>query len=575
MKYNGWKAGNEKMGTLNGMILEDEFMHFDTTAVISDILEGYQNDDLIELLCECETLLETNGMYLKKLDEHGYRKLYNVIEGIEDKCKYRIQNNHQRLLTITLAIQKRILSSFGDLTLLVQSLVEKSDREHIFTQRCINFLLQKIRDHSMALKAVNTDVELGKWEKFEVKNYISETHTKQVLQITSDIYSITRGSCIYDMRYLEAAIEQLQLQNVGIKPEDFAEEILKDSTCLPLYIKDGLNYNDIPEDISEYGSIIYQAYKLVIDPNIQDLSNAREEALDALCLPLLKKSIDENNIEPTGAAAICNQLIGDLKCLHLNYVKEREDRQKLAGQREREEKEKQVQMQNELEDQKKYIFAVVSPSKLIECDLTSYTERVLHPTSTYSFSEGSMKTIQEQISSFSPSAVIKPYSFSDEKKLVMNNNCPHIESLSNFYFCLWYKTRKEDRGLDKNARHVIFIDHYDRYFYPSRYSLDGTGNTPRYKHANKGIYYSVFANNITKDDIFVEFFSKDMQKGDFNSGISKGEIVLYRTFDEVYAAKILKDVHYVGEFAETLKELDVRKSTIDLLYNFNNFEEIP
>ena len=53
--------------------------------VLSDMLKGKDIDELTELLCECETLLQTNDIYLTKLNAKGLKRLFHLITGIEKK----------------------------------------------------------------------------------------------------------------------------------------------------------------------------------------------------------------------------------------------------------------------------------------------------------------------------------------------------------------------------------------------------------------------------------------------------------------------------------------------------------
>ena len=214
----------------------------DFAGVIAKMLEDYSDDDLTELLCECEMLLQTNGIYLKKLKERGFRKLYNLVTGIEGKCKYRLQDNYQRLHKITLLVEKKFLLRFNDLTCLVSKLREKQAGDNIYMRYCINSLAQMLNDSQTTIKKVDIEVALLKWMnlKLEQEPYISGSDTRKVLQIVSDIYVITGGRCECEHKdeIIEKALKQLELLNAEISPIDFAEEIMRNSEYLPLYIKE-------------------------------------------------------------------------------------------------------------------------------------------------------------------------------------------------------------------------------------------------------------------------------------------------------------------------------------------------
>lgn len=44
----------------------EEYLHEDFADVIVGMLAKYNEDDLVELLCECEMFLQTNDIYLNQ-----------------------------------------------------------------------------------------------------------------------------------------------------------------------------------------------------------------------------------------------------------------------------------------------------------------------------------------------------------------------------------------------------------------------------------------------------------------------------------------------------------------------------
>ena len=238
----GYKGDRTAMEIIETVDYNGGDLNLDFAGVIAKMLEDYSDDDLTELLCECEMLLQTNGIYLKKLKERGFRKLYNLVTGIEGKCKYRLQDNYQRLHKITLLVEKKFLLRFNDLTCLVSKLREKQAGDNIYMRYCINSLAQMLNDSQTTIKKVDIEVALLKWMnlKLEQEPYISGSDTRKVLQIVSDIYVITGGRCECEHKdeIIEKALKQLELLNAEISPIDFAEEIMRNSEYLPLYIKE-------------------------------------------------------------------------------------------------------------------------------------------------------------------------------------------------------------------------------------------------------------------------------------------------------------------------------------------------
>ena len=308
------------MGTIESMDYNDGYLFVDFEGVLAKMLADYSEDDLVELLCECEMLLQTNDIYLKKLNEQGFKKLFNLITGIEGRIKCRLRDNFQILHRITLEVEKNILSRLDDLTNLICKLREKQVDNNIYLQYCINSLKQKVNDHKIAIDALNQKVNLLDWELHDLDQYVSFPNTKKVMQVVSDIYMITNGSCECENKILEAALKKLEILDVEIFPVDFAQEIMRDSECLPLYIKDWENYKVARSDISSYGNIIYQIRDLVIDHNIQKLAVSKKETLDNLCLPLLKELIGEKRMDAENAVIICWRLLDDMKKLHTRMM---------------------------------------------------------------------------------------------------------------------------------------------------------------------------------------------------------------------------------------------------------------
>lgn len=563
------------------ILLQKKDLSDDVSAIIVDVLKEYKYDELVELLSECELLLETNHTYFKKLNESGLlNRLWDLLRGINEKCKYRILDNFQRLHIVTLEIEKIIFSQLQDLRIQIGDLESKLKKFNISTRYRINLLMQELIDQRRAIDKIDARVDLKIWHDLYVDDYKNDAETKKILHIASDIFIIDRGNFDNDLDYkfriMGSAIEKLGFsKDRKIHPVDFADQILQDPECLPLYIREGYDYDDTQLELSDYGTVICQVYDLMNDKNIRNLAVARKEELNTFCRALVEKSIEDSQIDEKPVIEICKQILGDLNNLRSNFEQRRLSEQKLAEQRKQEEDDKQAQKQKELEDQKRYILTVVSPSSLIECDSSSYTESLLHPTSGYGISDEDMKTVKEQISSFSPAVVIKPHNFFDEKELVMGNRRIHITSLSDFYFCLWYKNRAQDTKLDENARRVILIDYYDYYLYSSCYSLDDAGNILKVSHSNKKIWHSRTGYHV-QQDIHAMFFSEEFPFSKFGEYISNGEVVLYRTFD-TYKNLIKRleytKVNYVDRFARTLKNLDVRRSTIDFLDELKKYTE--
>lgn len=557
------------MGIRESADYYEEYFYLDFAGVIDKMLADYSEDDLTELLCECEMLLQTNGIYLNKLNEHGFKKFLNFVSGIESRCNCRLRDNFQILHIITIKIIKKILSRFNDLTYLILKLREKQASDNSCMQYCINSLVQKIDDYRKAIATIDQKVNLINWELHTLNKYVSCSDTRKVLQVVSDIYAITGGSCEGGYEVLEPALKKLEVLNVEISPIEFAQEVMRDLECLPLYIKDEENYHDARTDISGYGSIIYQIRDLVIDQSIQELAAAQKESVDNLCAPLLKEWIEKNELCTTNASLIGWWLLEDMKKIHTRIMagqkriqeiedkerRQREEREKARREAEASEQQKQ---QEEREKRRKYSLLLASPSNMLKCSLEGYMEDSFDPTNEYGLDEESMKYVKKEINSFSPAIIVKPDGMIDADMFMGDDKILTV-SLADFFFCLWYKSQKRD----KNIRAIALLDYYKKNLYVSCYKIDGTDKIS--KKVPFTIKYSKTRKHIM-DAI------KDNTKEEFFKGIPDQEISLFRIFEsDKYIDKKLEkvDASFIGKMWRVLFESrEGREDVFRYFYDF-------
>lgn len=447
---------------------------------------------------------------------------------------------------------------------MITRLNDKYENDSIFMQSCINFLIQRINDHKVSINRVEIQVELIKWVDYTLKKYSSYSDTKKILQNVSDIYVITGGSCEITPDMFTEIMDRLGLSEVKISPDDFAKEIVQDPTCLPLYIKDVMHHNDMQTDVSSYGGIIYQIYDLARDQNIQDLAAAKNEDMNTLCQPLIKKSIMDRNIRAMSAQDICCHLLDDMKRAHARVEQKRlqkienEERKKceIEERREREKKEEELRRRKEKEAQKKYSLSVLSSSYLVTCSLESYVEESLNVTNDYGIDENDMAHVKRWISEFSPAVMVMTDGIS-KKELGIQYSNMHIVSLADFYFCQW-----RSREQNKNIRYVALLDYYKHKLHVSCYSFDDAGKI------RKADPFTI-KHNKTKNNII-----KAIKENELFSGIPEEEIALYRIFEsERNIDKKLEKVDVPlldkdGLWRGSLKDTKKRKETIDCLYDF-------
>ena len=497
--------------------------------ILSDMLKGKDIDELTELLCECETLLQTNDIYLTKLNAKGLNRLFDLITGIEKKCKKSIQDNFQLMHRITLNVEKVILCRFADLEKLIISLNDKLERDNQFTQYCIHSLLQKVNDHKKSIEGLQRDIWLLKWEKLDLENYISYSDTKKVLQIVSDLYVITSGSCGVGSEWPEMALRKLKVSETLIPLDIFAEEIIHDTTCLPLYIKNELDYSTFQDKLSEYGTIICQANSLVADRNIQELCEAKNESLEKFCLPLLKKKIETRNMDSKSAKDICMQLLKDLKTLHAIAGEERlQEQKRLEDERKRQES---LQKQKQLEEEnQKYPILRMTPEKL---HLYKDKDEIikLGKKDPYTFKDEVM--LESYLENTDPYLVAAPIGFKKHAKKVKHMLENRFVALSDYYMYLWFHNMDPETRANQK---LAFIEYYSTTIYVLVYGVDSTGS--RYEKGGKmEIGHGTAIATMHKRILEHEYF-KDVS--------DKNKILIFQTFQSnLQGLSKLVDVHKV------------------------------
>lgn len=417
--------------------------------IMEGILSAYKEDDLIELLSECEMLLQTNEIYLKKINAKGFVRLFNLILGIEKKAKCRLFGNFQLLHSLTIKIEKAILIRINDLTNLVNTLAKDQMNKNLFTQKCLNFLAEKVNNHKTALDVVEQRLDVLQWKANNVPFYNMKKYScvKKILQATSDFYIIgVNPFIIYNNHTFETAMYDLQLTNVQIHPTDFAKEIMQHTKYLPLYIKDELNYNDPECEISDYGRIVCRTYEMTFDFQIQELALAYGKSMDEFCLPAIEKFVKEKEISTKSADQICKDLLDDvhkLRCKRQEALQSRAAPQVQAPKK---------RLLKKKEDKK---MAIIATPGLWEYTPRKFREKRLLQSDMLGFNQVHIDIINQEISVFDPDIVV----ISDGIDIHIPN--PKAESLSLADFYCGYWIPKNNNG--ESEKYVAICEYYGDY----------------------------------------------------------------------------------------------------------------
>lgn len=103
-------------------IEEDESERFFIHEI--DVLTaGWSEEEMIELLGECEFILSQNEGRLAQLDVRGLKRLWHVITGIKRKNEQEVRRNVQEIQKISFQIQKIVLKRINYLSKVVRGLM--------------------------------------------------------------------------------------------------------------------------------------------------------------------------------------------------------------------------------------------------------------------------------------------------------------------------------------------------------------------------------------------------------------------------------------------------------------------
>lgn len=474
--------------------------------IMEEILSTYKEDDLIELLSECEMLLQTNEIYLKKINAKGFVRLFNLILGIEKKAKCSLFGNFQLLHSLTIKIEKAILNRIKNLTNLVNTLAKDQMNKNLFTQKCLNFLAEKVNNHKTDLDVMEQRLDVLKWKAINVPffNMKGYSNVKKILQATSDLYIIgVNPFILYNDRTFETAMYDLCLTNVQISPTDFAKEIMQHTKYLPLYIKDELNYNDPECEISDYGRIVCRIYEMTFDFQIQELALAYGKSMDEFCLPAIEKFVKEKEISTKSADQICKDLLDDV---HKLRCKRQEALQNQIVPQEQAPKKRLLKKK---EDKK---MAIITAPGLWEYTPRQFKEKQLLKSDMLCFGKADINIINEEISAFKPDDIVVISDGID----IQNLKAVRL-SLADFYCGYWIP--KNNNG--ESEKYVAICEFHDDYWI-SLYHIPDTGNIE--KKVREKLSWTSFTSTLQKEILHCEFFEK--------RNVDSHDVAIYRIFDD-------------------------------------------
>ncbi len=525
---------NEKMenNNYNDVAIDSD------SEIIENIIKSWSNDDLIELLCECETCLQENDFNFEKLKKTNL--LYQIFTGMRWKTKKRIGNNFQRLHKITLDVEKCIISRLGNLAL---SVAELAKRDTI---------------NSLTLKAQHkkfTQYDLSEWVEYQVEKYQKEPYLKKILYIVSDIHMIDpMGYTNFLSEKRQKAIERLGLKDFPVEPSNFVEKLLDNCDSFELYVTDELKEYQNTNEVSPYGELISEAYDLLFNPVICELKEDNRDAIKDICLNHLQNYAKEHEIEEKSADDICVMLLDDLQ----NAYCFREQKIQSENSKVSQEHQEQEKIESHPQEYKLSVLDFQDQFHLYQYNLDgAYESHEYENKSDISLKDSSKKDLVTAINNYSTSLIVKPSNL----KLENLNNCKAV-SQADLWFCLW--KRYTDKTKEKGKQYMAILDYYDHKLSVSYYSISAnTNDCKKIKEISDYIKWDRLPKNKAKDIITGL------------SGLTKENIIVYKTFQEDKIDKKLKELDDLNlkvdmmedRLLENLKNPDGLKAIMDMLYD--------
>ena len=180
---------------MTGYGQEDSIWQEGLKEQLNGLIAGWDTEELIELMGECEFVLSGNDARIRKLDVRGLKRLWLIITGIQRKNTTAILKNMHEIQKLSFEIQKLIIKRISGIQDVMITLNHKFNEQTIWTQDIILSLCGKIKycqDSQQELKAV-TDLLMWKESVCSKKTYNGRKYMEvsdgiKILQIVSDLY---------------------------------------------------------------------------------------------------------------------------------------------------------------------------------------------------------------------------------------------------------------------------------------------------------------------------------------------------------------------------------------------------
>lgn len=545
-----------------------EDIYFDSSDYLipenkfDDYLKKFSTSEILQLLSECEIIINGNESIISSLNVKGIEHFFNFITGKDTRNKRKLRRNNQELHRVSLELHRNILKRLQNNEELFQNFLRRENKRDNFFLEGLNILLDKLEQTTIL-------AELTHWcTTINQHGYSDLPIEGKAFNVVSEYCSI----CKYqvpnlDKRYytIGTALENLSA-NGDINIIDFFRNAISNPADIFLFEFDNCDENKknlVLNNMSIYGSLLYYYPRFMIE-EIRYSNGKEDNYLSDQFLDYASDKLKKRNFSLTiGATEFCNIIIGDI-LLATSEIREEieEDNRKKLEIKKRLEDEKKRKEEEEFkrsEERRNAYIIKITPEGVWK--ISHNSNELLakgKPGGKYVFSKELLEFISHNINIWKPKAwVIGKEAFNEiSKKMIFPQSKAHIVFLQDYYMKLWSIANS---SLNTNKSVIVFIDYYN-------HKMDCRG----YRFDDKNKYHLIFKDlninfNTFKNDIInliktkagvrewenVEVFRTFYVKAYLNKKLDHEKMQIYQV-DKKIEEVLQKSVDSFWEIIESL-----------------------
>ncbi|MDE7354432.1 MAG: hypothetical protein K2O06_15480 [Acetatifactor sp.] len=497
---------------LEGYILAEKEMEDKLNA----LTKGWNTDEMIALLVECEMVLSYNKDRIKQLDVKGLKRLWLIVSGIYSKNQQSVSTDTQRVQELSLQIQKILMRRIEFVSTALFSLNKKVDSQTLLMEQTLSMLIQKLEqalyrvDDAFIMSKLNmwyVSVENRKEESG--KRYTEVSDGMKILLVVSDLFQIVHErNTLIEKPWLEGMLRKLGIGQI-IDETGFYEDLICDKECLPLYIKDYYDYQ--AGGVSCYGQMINKIYGFCSNPLFYEVSEAIDISLEELCKKVIRNEVRGKCVHPVD---LCLNLLGDLVSLNSEMQIKMKERVELVEEPPQNEKSCPEPSQEE-----EYSILRMTPEVLHQFKQGAEVSDRLDCEKTYIFKDEQM--LGAYLKKCTPYLVTAPSAYvhrhaMPEIRTRIAMNSKYI-SLSDYYMYLWFRNTTEK---ERSNKKLVFISYYKDELFATAYFVYESGEGYKKELLKKMPHGRRIADMI-----------KEIKSCKCFENIPKEEILMFQTFE--------------------------------------------